>query len=140
MNDKTNENKIVGARSKSKEKTYELETAPGGWVTVRRLNHGQATERMDEILMFRPGSSPDTSVRVLSNWKARLYDFANCIVDHNLGDVETGLKFDFSKSQDVIDLDEEVGDEIQTIINRHHGRVEIEETEDDDVPETDPNS
>lgn len=130
---------IVGARSKPKEKTYPLETAEGGWVRIKRLDHGHATERMDEILTFKSGTQPGTSVRVLSNWKARLYDFANCIVDHNLGDAETGMKFDFSKEKDVRELDEDIGDEIQGLINKHHGRVEIEETDEDDIPEKDPN-
>lgn len=130
---------IVGARSQPKEKTYQLTTAPGGWITVRRLNHGQATDRMDEILMFREGNRPGSAIRVLSNWKARLYDFKHCIVDHNLGDAETGVKFNFANQKDIEELDEDIGDEIQAFINRHHGRVEIEETDDDDIPEKDPN-
>lgn len=133
-------NGIVSAVSKPRQKVYDLESAPGGWVEIRRLKHGESTERLDEILFFREGSTPGTSVRLLSNWKARVYDFGHCIIDHNLGDAETGMKLDFTKEKDVRELEENVGDEIQALINTHHGRVSVEVTEDDDVPETDPNS
>lgn len=107
---------------------------------IRRLNHGESMERLDSILAFKQGAQEGSSVRVLSNWQARVFDFAHCIVDHNLGDAETGLKFDFKKSQDIADLEENVGDEIQAWINRHHGRISFAETEEDDAPESDPNS
>jgi hypothetical protein len=132
--------KIVGAKAKPQQKEYPLESAPGGFVVLRRLKHGESTDRLDEILAFKEGPSPGVNLRVLSNWKARLFDFEHCIVNHNLGDEDTGVKFDFRKEDDVYELDENVGDEIQGLINQHHGRVEIEEDEDDDVPETDPNS
>ena len=131
---------IVSAKFKPKQKKYELESAPGGWVSIRRMNHGEATERFDTIVAFQAGPTSGTSVRSLSQWRARLFDFEHCIVDHNLGDAETGLKFDFSKPQDVADLEEEIGDEIQRIINQHHGRQSSEESEADESPETDPNS
>lgn len=131
---------LVNARSTSTEKTFDLESVDGGWVTIRRLKHGESTERLDEILSFRPGVSADTTVRVLSNWKARIFDFSHCIVDHNLGDESGGTKFDFSKEADVYELAEDIGDEIQGIINGHHGRLAIEMSEDDDIPESDPNS
>lgn len=131
---------IVNARSKPQQREYPLESVEGGFVIIRRLKHGESTARLDEILSFKEGTTEGTNLRVLSNWKARLFDFATCIVDHNLGDVETGIKFDFSKEEDVYELDEDVGDDIQSLINKHHGRVSVEETEEDDVPETDPNS
>lgn len=131
---------VVSARSKPREKRYSLESVDGGWVVIRRLKHGESTERLDEILEFRRGAEPGVNLRVFSNWKARAYDFAHCIVDHNLGDAETGMKLDFSKPEDIADLDENIGDEIQGLINTHHNRVTVQESDEDDVPEKDPNS
>ena len=118
---------IVAATTKRGTRRFRLYSAPGGWVELRRLTHGEAIERLDLIVV-----KGDDGKERLSNYRARLYDFAHCIVNHNLGDAESGRKLDFTKAKDVLELDEEVGNEIQVYINTYHGRVAGAQEEGDD--------
>lgn len=115
---------LVEAGFKPVEKTYELDTINDGWVTLRRLNHGQSNELTDLRLMFVPSedeaeesATARTSIKV-----GRHYSFSHCIVDHNLG--VNGRKFDFKKRRDVDGLDPVIGDEVADLIDKHNETIE----------------
>lgn len=125
--------KYVEAKASRNKKRYFLTTIDGGWVEIVRMDHGQSLARLDDILMIELHDDGSQSGKA-SNVKGRHFDFANCIVDHNLA--LDGKQCDFYDSADVDALDEDIGDEIQLFINQHHGRVG---SVDDDGPESDPN-
>ena len=115
---------LVEAGFKPVEKTYELEKVEGGWVSLRRLNHGQSNELTDLRLMFVPGDDDEEeSARARTSIKVgRHYSFSHCIVDHNLG--ADGRKFDFKKRRDVDNLDPMIGDEVADLIDKHNETIE----------------
>jgi len=102
----------------------ELKTLPaagmeeGGFVVLRRLTYGQKIQRTQmatEVSMHQDGkggknSSPEMLMKMTTE-RVAVFDFASCIVDHNLED-EHGRKLDFKQPQSVFMLDPRVGEEI----------------------------
>lgn len=117
---------IVEAGFRQSEKTYELESIEGGWVTLKRLNHGQSNELADLRLTFVPGrgegEDENTATARTSIKIGRHYSFSRCISNHNLG--ADGKKFDFSKRRDVDALDPTIGDEVADLIDKHNETIE----------------
>lgn len=120
---------LVEAGFKPRQETYELESVPGGYVELKRLNHGESNELTDLRLAYIPAKSDDdddvsgaakTTIRL-----SRHYSFSRSIVDHNLG--KNGKKFNFKKRRDVDDLDPVIGDEIAQLIDKHNETMEENE-------------
>jgi hypothetical protein len=89
----------------------------GGFVVLRRLTYGQKIQRQQlamEVSMHstdnRRNSSPEMAMKMTQE-RVTVFDFGNCIVDHNLED-ENGKKLDFRQPQAVFMLDPRVGEEI----------------------------
>lgn len=99
---------------------YELKTLPEGFVVLRRLTYGEWLKRrqMTSDMRVRGGSKKDDfeGVLQLMNEKATLFEFKNCIVDHNLEDEEGNL-LDFKNPMTFQQLDPRVGDEIGRYIS-----------------------
>ncbi len=118
--------KIVEAGHRPRQKRYELETIEGGWVELRRLNHGESNELSDNRLAFHVQQDDDKKSEgakaAIQSKLGRHYAFSKCIVSHNLG--VNGKLFDFKKRRDVDDLDAVIGDEIATLIETHNETLE----------------
>jgi len=114
---------------------FELKTAPAdpndptdenGWVQLRALPYGMKLTRRDKATKMsmrterQEGKRPTegdvvTELQNYSEWLAQ-YDFAYCIVDHNLTD-QNKQKLNFSNAMSLKLLDPKVGSEIERLIN-----------------------
>jgi hypothetical protein len=108
----------------------ELKSCPGGWVDLKQLPYSDMLRRQDKAMQYstEPGKA-DSKVNIAfaNEWTTK-FDFARCIVDHNLED-EDGNKLDF-KNQLVLDiLDPRIGAEIDQLIAEMH-TVEEDAVED----------
>lgn len=100
----------------------DLKTCAGGKVTLRRLTYGQKLERIEMATQQSIKTAMDQRGRPLNSNAAEMdikmlqrsvaeYEFARCIVDHNLED-DDGNKLDFKNPTTLDLLDPRVGDEI----------------------------
>jgi hypothetical protein len=69
----------------------DLKTCPGGFVTLRQLSFGQMLKRRDMAAKYMQefGTGRNATNRItidILNEASRKYDFAHCIIDHNLED------------------------------------------------------
>lgn len=109
---------------------YELKTLPGGFVELRPLPFGKVLERREKASRMsmeqqqRKGSSQKINFDLMQRW-ARSFDFANCIVDHNL-EGDDGQKLNFSLPNTLEILDPKIGSEIEKYID------ELNQDEDED--------
>ncbi len=124
---------LVEAGAQPRETTKQLETVEGGWIKIRRLTHGESTERLDSILTFQPDQSGgDEGKTFVSTTRQRQHDFAACILDHNIG--IGGTKVNFKDPKQISALDSGIGDEIDGLIQAHNEPLEPGDEEDDDTP------
>ena len=98
----------------------DLKTLDGGYVVLRRMSYGQSVERRSMLTMGfeTDGKSNDFKGELaMGNKRITVYEFRNCIVEHNLfkDDAETQL-FDFSKMETLDELDPKIGQEIEKYI------------------------
>lgn len=100
---------------------FELKTLPEGFVVLRRLTYGQKLKRraMTGSMTMRSerGKRDFEAEMQLINEAASQFDFANCVVDHNLED-QDGRKLNLGSKQDLQKLDPRVGDEIETLMDK----------------------
>jgi hypothetical protein len=118
----------------------DLKTAPpDGYVELRRYSYGEKLDRRemvskmtmkDDGLQGRKSKSTGSMEMQLITAAATQYDFAHCVVDHNLQD-ETGRKLNLASPQDIRRLDPRIGEEIDTLIGELNN---FEEDEDDFRP------
>lgn len=110
---------------------HELKTLPDGFVVIKRLSYGAKLHRralVSKMTFSGGGKSSDMAGEMqLINEAATQYDFAHCIVEHNLED-ETGRVLDFAKPVDVRSLDPRIGEEIDVAIGELNN---FEESEDE---------
>ena len=125
----------------NKSERFELRTAPGdpnatdvldqdGFVVLRALPYGMKLTRRDKatrmMMKSQPtqgnkrGSAkqtPESTIELesMNEW-AVAFDFSNCILDHNLTDLNRN-KLDFSNAMAIKTLDPKVGSEIEKLIN-----------------------
>lgn len=110
----------------------ELKTLAGGFVMLQPLPFGKILERREKASKMsmdqqQQGKGRKQAQRVsfdlMQRW-ARSFDFANCIVDHNLEDANGG-KLNFSLAGTLDILDPKIGAEIEEYID------ELNQEEDD---------
>lgn len=92
----------------------ELKSLPEGYVVLRRLSYGQYLVRreMATKLSFSGGGPKDTTGEInVANKLVTEYEFAHCIVEHNLEN-ENEVLLDFKQPWAVHALDPRVGEEI----------------------------
>lgn len=136
----------VGTVSQTTERK-ELKSLPpvageeGGYVSLKRLSYGQILLRrdmsskmiMEQRARRRGQKADDDEVQKvemeLMQEVTRIYEFANCIVDHNITD-PNGAKLDFSKAMHVKALDPKVGQEIEQYMDELNRELTEEEDED----------
>lgn len=98
---------------------FDLKSAPpDGFIVLRRMNYGEFIKRREMLSGMRlEGKGKDAeAVMQLANEKVTQFEFARCIIDHNLED-ETGRKLNLSTVQDFSQLDPRIGQEIGDRIN-----------------------
>lgn len=99
----------------------DLKTCPGGFVTLRQLSFGQMLKRRDMAAKYMheiiPGSTTNRITIDILNEVSRKYDFAHCIIDHNLED-DQGNKLDFSNHMTLEVLDPRIASEIEDEIDK----------------------
>lgn len=117
---------------------FELKTVKDGFVVLRRLSYGQKMSRQGLLskakMMTGSGGGNRAERRAkanqgfmaeleLMNADVTLFEFANCIVDHNLEyltdpeDRSSIARLDFTNPAHVKMLDGRVGEEINDLIN-----------------------
>jgi len=127
---------------------FDLKSCPGGFVVLKRLSYGQKMLRrslLSKAKMQTGGGGNRAERRAKSNQgfmaelelmneKVNLFEFANCIIDHNLEylanpeDKSSVALLDFTKPEHVKMLDGRVGEEIDELINDLNNFEEDEET------------
>lgn len=98
----------------------DLKSCPEGYVVLKRLTYGQYLYRreMAAKMQFsgKPGSQDVQGELAAANRKVTEFEFANCIVEHNLED-DHGKVLDFKQPHNVHALDPRIGDEIGRYID-----------------------
>lgn len=88
---------------------------PDGYVLLKRLSHGQKMKRRklsSKMVMKAQKGKKDVETEIDAfNEASELYDYATCIVDHNLTD-HLNRKLDFKNPADVALLKGPIGEEI----------------------------
>ncbi len=117
---------LVEASFKPREEQFDLESIEGGWVKLRRLNHGDSNELAGLRVAFTlKGEDEDRDASASARTTIKLsrhYSFSRMVVDHNLA--KSGKKYNFEKRRDVDDLDPVIGDEIANLIDKHNETLE----------------
>lgn len=101
-----------------------------GYVVLKRLSHGDKMTRRSftskMTVKAKRGQKDVESELDAFNEKTDLFDFANCIVEHNLTD-EQGNKLDFRRAEHVRMLDGRVAEEISTLMDKLNNFEDDEE-------------
>jgi hypothetical protein len=101
---------------------FELKTAPpDGYVVLRRLTYGESLAREAMMTKFTVDGNA-SSKEFLGDVKidqegVALFDFAHCIVEHNLQEAGTERLLNFKNAADVKKLSKSVGKEIGDLID-----------------------
>jgi len=114
---------------------FELKTLPptddeeGGFVVLRRMSYGQVLQRraMVSAMKVHGGRGKDFEGEInMMQESVTLFEFQNCIVDHNLTDHDE-KPLDFRSPLVVKALDPRVGQEIETYIGKMNNFDEEDE-------------
>ena len=111
----------------------DLKSLPGGYVEAKRLTYGEKIQRraMTAGLKIQGGKKKTDDFMgemQLITEESTIFDFAHCIVDHNLyKDDDEQVPFDLTKKTDVRMLDPRIGEEIDNWLS------EINNFEDEDT-------
>jgi hypothetical protein len=98
---------------------HDLKTLPEGWVSLRSMTYGQMLQRLDmagEMSFAKTKGNQAEGKMQMMQAKVTCFEFSSSIVDHNLED-EDGRKLDFSRLEDVRQLDPRIGAEISSLID-----------------------
>lgn len=110
---------------------FDLKTAPpDGYVVIKRMSHGEKIDRRalnsKMEMEVKRGSKDARSVVDLFKAELTYFDFAHCIVDHNLQDADE-RPLNFQNRADVRKIDGKVAEEIDTYIGRVNNFEEDED-------------
>lgn len=101
---------------------YDLKTLEGAFVALRRMPYGHWLKRQEMAMQMKFSASKgrDTEGEIaMANKEVTVYEFQQCIVDHNL-EVAEGENFTFNNATSLDRLDPKVGNEIATYISELH--------------------
>lgn len=114
----------------SESQRFELKSCEGAWVELRVMSYDAYLQRRDittNIKFQSQGKGQAAQGELaMANQKVTLFEFKECIVDHNLEDPD-GNKLDLSKSSSLRRLHPKIGEEIGNLID------EMNQLEDDDL-------
>lgn len=106
----------------TKTERYDLKTLEGGFVELRRMSYGQWLHRQELSLRLKIESERGKGTAgemAMANKSVTLYEFQQCLVDHNLED-ENGTPLDFRNATTLERLDPRIGNEIGQYISELH--------------------
>jgi len=98
---------------------YDLKTLEEGFVVLRRMSYGDILQRRTFTKIEIGGDSKSKDFRgelAMANRKVTEFEFAKCVVDHNLEDA-SGRKLNLNAPSDFNQLDPRVGQEIEEYIS-----------------------
>lgn len=112
----------------------DLKSCPDGYVELKRMPYGDWLHRADislnmqmEMAQQRGRRNNKASMELKQQNKAvTTYEFAKCIVGHNLEDANGNL-LDFHNPATLDFLDPQIGNEIGDLINKLHEPISGEE-------------
>lgn len=109
-------------------KEVKLKSCPGGVVKLKRMSYGQKLERQTLAMEATAGGKGKDAGMALQMMQKRAvtFEFASCIVDHNL-EGANGEKLNFALPSTVDVLDPRVGDEISEYIDEMNNFEETDE-------------
>lgn len=119
-------NAVVDPNLKSEK--HELRTCPGGYVVLRTLTYGQQIQKQQmaaKLTLDTVGKGTGAGEFEFFQRKVAEYEFATCIVEHNLED-EAGTELNFKDQRTLDRLDPKIGAEISALINTSNN-IEDEE-------------
>jgi len=108
---------------------FDLKTCEGAYVVLRRMSYGQKLHRQQtatqQAVKMEGNRMSEMDIKLLQQ-QVVAYEFAHCIVEHNLEDAD-GRTLNFLNPQDVDSLDPRIGEEINALIegmNNYEGGPE----------------
>jgi hypothetical protein len=107
------------------------DTEEGGFVVVRRMTYGEKMHRQSLMsgVKFRGDNKKEFEGELqMANRRVTEYEFAVCVIEHNLTDQSERL-LNLKSSSDLALLDGQVGEEIGQLLNR----VNLFEDEDEEL-------
>jgi len=96
----------------------DLKSLPDGYVVLKRMSYGQSVQRRAMLRMSFETTGKKNDFRgemAMASEEIQRFEFANCIVDHNLED-DNGNKLALGTAQGMAQLDPKVGQEIEKYI------------------------
>lgn len=113
------------------QETFELKSLPGAQVTLRRMSYDAYLARRDMMTSIRlaakgRGDEDFAGEMKMMNHKVAIFDFKECVVDHNLED-ENGNTLDLTKPSTFKRLNPKVGIEIDELIEKMNEPTSDEE-------------
>lgn len=98
---------------------FDLKSIEGGFVELRHMTYGEWLHRRDMATKMALVGDPrknDSKVSIDAlQTETTLYEFAKCVVDHNLTD-DQEVKLQLGKKEDFAKLHPKIGEEIQSYI------------------------
>jgi hypothetical protein len=108
----------------------ELKSAPpDGFVVLRRMNYGEVIQRRTMVKLSVESSGGKKDFRgemAMASREVARFEFANCIVDHNLED-DNGNKLNLANEVDFSRLHPRIGQEIDKYISEMNNFEEDED-------------
>lgn len=110
---------VIGVNDTTKQ---DLKSLPGGYVILRRMSYMQSIERQSLMkLTFAGKTSKDFAGEMaLGSVEIQKFEFAHCVIEHNLEKDDEGTLLNLSNSADLAILDPRVGQEIQQLIEKQN--------------------
>ena len=99
---------------------HELKSCEGGFVVVKRLTYGQLLTRREMSMRMEFAEQKGRAAKAemsMPQLEVTIFEFAHCVVEHNLED-ESGRLLDFRKESDLVQLDPRIGDEIGSVLDK----------------------
>jgi hypothetical protein len=109
---------------------HDLKSLEDGFVVIRRMNQGEKMQRQGKMSGMKvTGSRKSRDFQgelELANQRVTEFEFATCVVEHNLED-EDGRPLNLASTVDLAKLDGKVGEEISTYIDKLNQFTEDDE-------------
>ena len=110
---------------------FELKTLEGAYVVLRRMSYNAYLIRRDMLMKIQlasRGGGADVGLGSMQmmNHRVAVFDFKECVVDHNLEDAN-GNQLDLTKESTFRTLDPRVGTEVSDLISDMNEPLEDEE-------------
>lgn len=109
----------------------DLKSLPGGFVRLRYMSYGESLERraiMKLTINTKKGQKDLTGEMAMANARIQQYEYAHCVVDHNLTD-EQDRPLDLHSERDLKRLHPRIGQEIEGYISDMNNFEDDEEAE-----------